>query len=94
MLGRLEWNVLSSTSKRVVLEFSVAIAVTPSEQANVQAIRSACDRVGVNSLKRKQIKAIVYTSTRLSVPAMLRTTVCSTANTAITLMAVVDISLV
>ena len=49
----------ASTSKRVVLEFSVAMAVTRSEHAIVQAIRSACDRVGVDSLKRKQIEAIV-----------------------------------
>ena len=30
-----------------------------SEQANVQAIRNVCDRVGVGSLKQKQIEAIV-----------------------------------
>ena len=35
------------------------MAVTRLEQAIVQAIRSVCDRVGVGSLKQKQIEAIV-----------------------------------
>ena len=35
------------------------MTVTRSEKANVQAIRSVCDRVGVGSLKEKQIEAIV-----------------------------------
>ena len=30
----------------------------PSEQAILQAIRSVCDRVGVGSLKEKQIEAL------------------------------------
>ena len=35
------------------------MAVTRSEQAIVQAIRSVCDCVGVGSLKQKQTEAIV-----------------------------------
>ena len=35
------------------------MAVTRSEQAFVQAIRSVCDHVGVGSLKEKQIEASV-----------------------------------
>ena len=66
------------------------MAVTRSEQAILQAIRSVCDRVGVGSLKEKQIKA-KRSRTRLSVPATLRTTVRSIADSAVTVLCSFDV---
>ena len=53
----------------------------------MQAIRSVYDRVGVSSLKEKQIEAIVlHQDTFICACATLRTTVRSTADTAITVL--------